>query len=271
MLADTLRALDSRLSVTIVDNSSLPEIATLARRFDAHYVDAHANLGFAGGVNLALRSLRERGRDRSDVLLLNPDAVISADGVLILQKALHAHPTYACVAPAQTNPGTGAAERVVWPFPSPGAAWLTAIGAGRLDRRHGFVIGSILLIRRSALDDVGEFDTRFFLYAEETDWQRRAVDRGWTIGFIPEVMATHVGAGTGGSAERRLRLFHTSLMTYMETHYGRLGRASFRLAMIVGGLGRAVLAAGESRVAGRRRVRLYLNLRRPETTGESNT
>ena len=133
-------------------------------------------------------------------MLLNPDATISADGVLALQKELHASARLACVAPAQINPVTGATERVVWPFPSPTAAWLTAIGAGRTDRRHGFVIGSILLMRRSALDDVGELDERFFLYAEETDWQRRALDQGWTIGFVPEVAATHIGAGTGGSA-----------------------------------------------------------------------
>jgi glycosyltransferase involved in cell wall biosynthesis/GT2 family glycosyltransferase len=257
-LVDTLSALDGRLSVTIVDNSSLPETAALAQQFNAHYVNPQANLGFAAGVNLALKSLRERGRDRSDVLLLNPDAVISADGVLGLQNALHANPMYACVAPAQTKPGTGASERVIWPFPSPAAAWLTAFGAGRLDRRHGFVIGSILLVRRSALDDVGEFDTRFFLYAEETDWQRRAVDRGWSIGFVPDVMATHVGAGTGGSNERRLQLFHSSLMTYVEKHHGRLGQTSFRLAMIVGGLGRTILATGDSRVGARRRLRLYL-------------
>jgi glycosyltransferase involved in cell wall biosynthesis/GT2 family glycosyltransferase len=257
-LAQTLAALEGHFSVTLVDNSSLEETADLARRFNAHYVNPHGNIGFARGVNTALRSLGVRGRDRADVLLLNPDAVITADGVLTLQKRLHANSTYACVAPSQTHPITGAVERVVWPFPSPAAAWLTAVGAGRIDQRHGFVIGSILLIRRSALNDVGEFDERFFLYAEETDWQRRAVDRGWTIGFVPEVGATHLGAGTGGSSERRFRLFHTSLMTYMKKHYGRFGLASFRLAMVVGGLGRCILASGERRAAASRRVQLYL-------------
>jgi GT2 family glycosyltransferase len=262
-LAQALTTLEGCFGITIVDNSSSRETAELARHFGAHYLDAQANLGFASGVNLALKSLRERGQGSSDILLLNPDATISADGVLALQKELHATATLACVAPAQTNPVTGAAERVVWPFPSPAAAWLTAIGAGRTDRRHGFVIGSILLIRRLALKDVGEFDERFFLYAEETDWQRRAVDQGWTIGFVPDVAATHIGAGTGGSAERRFELFHTSLLAYMNKHYGKRGWRSFRLAMIFGGIIRVIFATGEDRTDARRRVRLYLKPPRP--------
>jgi GT2 family glycosyltransferase len=258
-LQPTLSALDGRLPVTIVDNSSLSETRELARRHSAHYIDAGGNVGFAKGVNLALRSLRERQLDNADVLLLNPDATISAGGVLALQRALHASPTHACVAPAQRNPDTGAPERVVWPFPSPAAAWLTAVGGGRLDRRRGFAIGSILLLRQAALRDVGDLDDRFFLYAEETDWQRRATRRGWTVGFIPEVEGSHVGAGTGGSAVRRFQLFHGSLLRYMLKHHGPLGQLSFRAAMILGGLVRSVLGRGDSRQAAWRRVRLYLD------------
>ena len=259
LLEPTLEALEQRLPVTIVDNSASPETAALAARHGAHYLDPGANLGFAGGVNLALVSLAERGRAAEDVLLLNPDAVISADGIATLQRALHADPTRACVAPAQSHPETGRPERVIWPFPSPAAAWLTAVGAGRLDRSHGFAIGSILLLRGAALTDIGPLDERFFLYAEETDWQRRATRRGWTVGYVPEVTCTHVGAGTGGSSEHRLRLFHRSLLIYMEKHYGRLGRLSFRTAMILGGAVRALLGRGPTRQAARQRVRLYLD------------
>ena len=42
-----------------------------------------------------------------------------------------------------------------------------------------------MLVRRSALDDVGPFDTDFFLFSEETDWCRRAADRGWEAVFTP--------------------------------------------------------------------------------------
>ena len=45
------------------------------------------------------------------------------------------------------------------------------VKAFRLQRffpaRETFLIGAVLLLRAEALDDVGPFDERFFLYAEE--------------------------------------------------------------------------------------------------------
>ncbi len=69
------------------------------------------------------------------------------------------------------------------------------MGLGRLRRRVDFVIGSVLLVRSEALDEVGPFDEQFFLYAEETDWQRRARDLGWACGPLPR---GHRGPRRGG-------------------------------------------------------------------------
>lgn len=247
------------LSVTVVDNSSLPETRQLVEEHAGHYVDAGANIGFGAAVNLALASLDERGLGRSDVLLLNPDASISADGVDELAKALHAQVGTACIAPSQTDPSGARVERVEWPFPSPLAAWLVALGLGRLERRRGFVIGSILLLNRLALDDVGRFDERFFLYAEETDWQKRAVDRGWRIGYAPNVRGTHVGGGTSSDENVRSELFHTSQLIYMRKHFGAAGALIARMAMVAGSLARVIVVKGEGRDNARWRLRFYLD------------
>ena len=61
----------SELPLTVVDNSSMPEIAALCKELGVHYLDAGTNQGFAAGVNLGLQ---HRLHADADVLLLNPDA-----------------------------------------------------------------------------------------------------------------------------------------------------------------------------------------------------
>ena len=91
------------LPVTVVDNSSLPEIAALCAELGVRYLDPGRNGGFAAGVNVGLRNRLVPG---ADVLLLNPDAVISADDVAVLQRALHA-----ARRPRERRPGAGRRAR----------------------------------------------------------------------------------------------------------------------------------------------------------------
>jgi glycosyltransferase involved in cell wall biosynthesis len=159
------------------------------------------------------------------------------------------------VAPAQVGP-EGAA-RVAWPFPTPSGAWLEAAGLGRLRRGPGFLIGSVLLVRAGALDDVGPFDDAFFLYAEETDWQRRAADRGWRHALRPEVVAAHVGAGTGGDPVGRETHFQASHERYIRKHHGAAGWWSYRAAQLVGNAVRALVRTGPRRRGAALRLHLY--------------
>ena len=75
--------------VTVVDNSSSPDVAAVCERLGVRYLDPGHNGGFGAGVNHAL----DRRLDPdADVLLLNPDAVIASDDVLRLHEALLADP-----------------------------------------------------------------------------------------------------------------------------------------------------------------------------------
>ena len=110
-----------------------------------------------------------------------------------------------------------------------------------------FLIGSVLLIRAEALDDVGPFDEAFFLYAEEIDWQRRAATRGWRVALCPDLVATHVGAGTGGDTLVRETHFHASHERYIRKHFGTLGWWVYRSALLTGSAVRAVVLPGTRR------------------------
>ena len=256
-LASCLGALGGGYPVVVVDNGSSVGARRVAEGFGASYDDPGANLGFAAAVNRAIGGLDLAG---TDVLLLNPDAVVEPEVVEVLRRELVEQPRVAAVAPSQRAPGSTVADRVLWPFPSPWGLWLEAVGLGRLrtGRRSGFVVGSVLLLRGRALVDVGGFDERFFLYDEETDWQRRAVSRGWEVTFCASAEALHQVGGTDHDTRRRDLRFHAGTERYLRKWYGAVGWEVGRAAVVAGATFRSVVLRGDARRAALRRAGTYL-------------
>jgi GT2 family glycosyltransferase len=257
-LEASLDALGARHPVTVVDNSSSTEVSAVAGSHGADYVDPGANLGFAAGVNNALRSLESAPPQY--VLLLNPDAIIGSSELEQIVAFLddEANSGVAAASPLLVD-RAGRGQRVVWPFPSPWRAWIEAAGLGRrVPARRTFVIGAVLMLRWAAIAEVGLFDERFFLYAEEMDWQRRAAELKWSSALCTNVVGIHSGAGTSASSARREALFHAGQETYIRKWFGRGGWWFYRAAAAVGAAVRAVVLRGDRQDAARLRVRLYL-------------
>ncbi len=256
-LAEALLSLGDASPVVVVDNSSSPATAAVARSAGARYVDPGTNLGFAAAVNVAIEKLPDAPRD---VLLLNPDARIEPDQLAQLHRELLAHPDVACVAPAQHLPGSASASRARWPWHTPAGAWAEAVGLSRrrLESSRYFLGGAVLLLRRTALVDVGPFDERFFLYSEDEDWQRRAVERGWHVRFCPGVSAEHAAGGTETDTTRlRLRL-HAGIERYVRKWHGPWGWALYRSGTLFGLALRLLVQRGPRRASTARLARLYL-------------
>ncbi|WP_407316548.1 glycosyltransferase [Isoptericola halotolerans] len=252
-----LEPLSGKFTLTVVDNSSMPQIREITEHAGGRYLDPGRNGGFAAGVNHALAHRQEPG---ADVLLLNPDAVVSPDDVVTLQTALHARPRTASVGPSQVD-DDGTPARVVWPYPSPAATWVEALGLGALRRvpaTRSFVVGSVLLLRAEALAEVGGFDERFFLYAEETDWAFRANRAGWRHVVVPEARAVHAGGATSTDPGRRDVHFHASQEHFLRKHHGSLGWRIARVGAVVGAAPRTLLLRGARGAAAQRRLRSYL-------------
>jgi GT2 family glycosyltransferase len=242
--------------VTVVDNSSSEQVAAVAARHGVEYLDPGANRGFATGVNIALRRLEANPPQR--VLLLNPDAVIQPEDLKALATHASSFDRLAAVAPRLVE-RDGSDERVAWPFPSPWRAWLEAAGLGRfLGFGRQFVIGAVLLLDWRAIREIGFFDERFFLYGEEADWQRRAVDLGWRSEVCLSAIAAHIGAGTSDDPVRREALFHAAQETYIRKWFGTPGWWAYRLAASFGATVRAIFLRGERRSLARRRMAIYL-------------
>ena len=131
------------------------------------------------------------------------------------------------------------------------------MGLARLRRGPKYVIGSVLLLRGEAVEQVGGFDEQFFLYAEETDWAYRAHCLGWRHRAVPEVLALHRGAGTSTDSVRRDAHFFASQERYYRKHHGLGGWQAARAANWFGATARGIVLPGARGAAARSRARRF--------------
>jgi GT2 family glycosyltransferase len=147
-----------------------------------------ANLGFGGGCNVGIRHALARGADY--VWLINSDATVDAGALSALVRVAEAHPQVGAVGsilyeadqPEQVQLWGGGTVNL----------WLGRsrhrIAAGKLD----FISGASMLLRRSALEEVGLFDqVNFFMYWEDTDIGFRLRKAGWQLAVANDSRVWH--------------------------------------------------------------------------------
>ena len=232
---------DARLEVVVVDNDSHDgsAAAAIAANPEARLIQNHANRGFAAAINQGIRATTA-----PFILLLNPDAEILAGTLGGFVKVARERPRAGAIGPLVRDPdGTiyPSARKVpslvesfghafVGPFRPENRftrAYTMADWDRRTERHVDWVSGSSMFIRRAALEQVGLFDERFFLYAEDVDMCRRLRAAGWEVLFSPELEVLHVG-GISTAGVKWMTLEHSkSLYKFFLKYRGhsRWGRA----------------------------------------------
>jgi GT2 family glycosyltransferase len=177
------------------------------------------NRGFGAAANKGFEHVRGRY-----ALLLNADAWPQPGALQRLLSAAERAPRSAILAPRLLNED-GSPQRSVFGYPTSAvslASWMLAPGlvtgvfrrwqALKSRRRPGqpmeptaiegndFPAGAALLIRMTALEEVGGFDESFFMYSEETDLCQRLRRAGWEISFAADATFVHVGAASTSQA-----------------------------------------------------------------------
>jgi GT2 family glycosyltransferase len=78
---------------------------------------------------------------------------------------------------------------------------------------------------RSVFDRIGGFDERFFLYWEDADFCRRAVQQCGRCVYVPLVAVQHVGGLSAAQDPKpAIRAFHASAFYFYYKHAGLPGR-----------------------------------------------
>jgi N-acetylglucosaminyl-diphospho-decaprenol L-rhamnosyltransferase len=108
--------------------------------------------------------------------------------------------------------------------------------------------GSCLLLRRTAFESVGGFDSRYFMYFEDVDLGDRLGRAGWLNVYVPSAEVTHLGGhSTSRVSEQMLAEHHRSTYRYLaDRHCGPL-YAPLRLALRAGLAGRLQLVGRAAR------------------------
>jgi len=236
--------------IVVVDNAS-PDgtSATVARDWPGvTLLRMESNLGFAAANNRGIRaSTGER------LLLVNPDAVVTAHAVDHLMAALDGDSTVAIAGPRIID-ATGRAELSFGPHIAPWAeAWqklrvrghehgwpLIAGSVERDTRRPQFpdwVSGACWLARRSVLEAAGLFDERFFLYTEDVDLCARVRSAGHRVAFVPSAVIHHArGASRATARDAAERHYRRSQVAFYEKHHPRWARLLRGYLMLKGAL-----------------------------------
>ena len=99
----------------------------------------------------------------------------------------------------------------------------------------GWACGAYLWIRRRCLDRIGLLDERFFMYGEEMDLCRRALDDGWRVTYTPASTTVHFGRQSLAQREPwQIMELYKSHYLYVEKHVGRAASVVLILAAQVG-------------------------------------
>jgi GT2 family glycosyltransferase len=100
-------------------------------------------------------------------------------------------------------------------------------------------VGAVLLVRATTWDELGGFDERAFMYAEDHDLFWRTRERGWHTRFVADAEFVHLGGGTTeriwSDAARAERVARAEA-ALVRAHLPR-GRATLTLGLMAAGVG----------------------------------
>ena len=225
--------------VLVVDNASADDSVAMVRSTfpTVRLIENAVNVGYARANNQGLRT-----STAPYALLLNSDTRATPEAIEELVAFLDAHPDAGAVSPRLLR-----ADGTAQPFAfggDPTLGYLLRRGARRLlsgrylhdwaiaeTRCVDWVSGACLLVRRTAIEQVGMLDENFFMYFEDNDWCLRLRRAGWKTYYHPAAAIVHLGGQSLARNPQAQSAYETSLRYFYRKHYGPLAGFALRLLL----------------------------------------
>lgn len=214
--------------IVVVDNGSHDGSVDMMREYFPHIrlIANTQNLGLSVAFNTAVRATTG-----TYVLYLNNDIAVFEGVIDQLVAYIKQHPTIGILAPKLLNPD-GSVQTSCYRFQTPIVPILRRTPLGKLpnaqrylrrylmlDWNHDsiqtvdWILGAAMLIRRSALEQVGGMDERFFAYYEDTDLCRQMWEHQWQVVYYAPAHLVHFHQRTSAASPGLVSIFkwHTRI------------------------------------------------------------
>jgi GT2 family glycosyltransferase len=226
----------------VVDNSPTAMSKEYFENLGWTYIHNPKNPGFGASHNMIFDNYAKKADYH---LIVNPDVTFSSDVIKKLVDFLDKYQQAGCVMPKVNYPD-GRIQRLAKLLPSP-IDWIgrrmpfTAYKMRINQRlelhqanyesgifRVPFVSGCFLLFRSRIIHEIGFFDTRFFMYTEDTDLSRRLWINGTWPYYFGEASVNH-GYEKGSSKNIRLLKIHVESALRYFNKWGWIDRQRIKI------------------------------------------
>ncbi len=224
-LITSLLAVKGLTALYLIDNSPSP--CDDFSNKGVHYIFTGSNRGYGAGHNIALRKTI-RGKTPYH-LVINPDIELQAEAVNELVEFMDKSPETALLMPKIKYPD-GSIQYLCKLLPTPTDLLFRRFLPTLFSRKKmyrfemrktayesimevPYLSGCFMLLRTSALIDVGLFDERFFMYPEDIDLTRRLHQHYKTL-FYPHVSIIHHHEKSSYASIRMLMIHLLNLARY---------------------------------------------------------
>ena len=224
------------LEIWVVDNNSSDgSIEMVSRDFpEVNLIENPHNLGFAKAANQAMRASSGRY-----YLLSNPDVVVHENVMETMLDVMEKDPGIGILGCRLTDP-QGRTLGSCGSFPKTSTLLFRSVALDKILKQNtrlrekyeldyclfpekrcrvDCVIGAFIMVRRSAVQEVGMLDEQFFLYGEDLDWCWRMREQGWKTSYIPDIHVTHEqGVSASLRPLRSIVHFHLAMLKFYRKH-----------------------------------------------------
>jgi GT2 family glycosyltransferase len=230
------------VEVFVVDNNSADgSVAMVRARFPEVVLIANRdNPGFSKANNQALRIATGEYQ-----LLLNPDTVVEEDTFRACCDFMDAHPDCGGLGVKMLDGQGKFLPESKRGLPTPSVAFYKMFGLASLmpksrtfgryhlgfldkDQTHEIEVlsGAFMLMRKTALDQVGLLDEDYFMYGEDIDLSYRLTLGGWKNYYFPGTRIIHYkGESTKRTSVNYVFVFYRAMVIFARKHFapGRAG------------------------------------------------